>query len=326
MKLNRATGTDSMACYLPLVHRWRKVSRSSLVPAEPPAEAAREERREEGRCVRSRGVEARRDPRGVTLSQRVGDVTLHIRHDNPQLGLGDVQYQRLHMGHTHRREAREAREAREGREAREAIDGRESSLTLPLGISSLRPSSLSSAPRDWQSDSEGRAGGSRARHPVSQFYSALAGSTATISQQDLVHYRESRGGRRAKLPSTVPPPRPASVDAELLLNQGEERRMKYAALTSPASYMRQGQEKDEKSSSGNSSASSMTSEGTPHQQVHPALRGRAPAPPCSGGRGPPPRHLLPNRLRPSPLVKLHPTVRLSHSLRQGRNTLSLIIW
>ena len=324
MKLNRAKGTDGMSCYLPLVHRWRKVSRASLVTAEVPeeqaGEPARDQTREEGRCVRSRGVEARRDPRGVTLSQRVGDVTLHIRHDNPQLGLGDVQYQRLHQGHTHRREGRE------GREGREASDGRESSLTLPLGISSLRPSSLASAPRGWQSDSEGRAGGSRARHPVSQFYSALAGSTATISQQDLVHYREGRGGRRAKLPSTVPPTRPASVDAELLLNQGEEIRMKYAALTSPASYMRQGHEKDEKSSSGNSSASSMTSEGMPHQEVHPALRGRAPAPPCSGGRGPPPRHLLPNRLRPSPLVKLHPTVRLSHSLRQGRNTLGPNIW
>ena len=135
------------------------------------------------------------------------------------------------------------------------------------------------------------------------------------------------------MPSQVPKqPRPASVDADLLLGsrsygRKEGRKLRYAALTSPSSYMRQGQEKDEKSSSGNSSGSDITSEGSPHpplseegEPLHPALRGRTPAPLTSIGRPPPPRHLLPARLRPSPLVKLHPVVVLPPSLRQGSST------
>ena len=140
------------------------------------------------------------------------------------------------------------------------------------------------------------------------------------------------------MPSQVPKqPRPASVDADLLLGsrsygRKEGRKLRYAALTSPSSYMRQGQEKDEKSSSGNSSGSDITSEGSPHpplseegEPLHPALRGRTPAPLTSIGRPPPPRHLLPARLRPSPLVKLHPVLVLPPALRQGSAEGQLII-
>ena len=139
------------------------------------------------------------------------------------------------------------------------------------------------------------------------------------------------------MPSQVPKqPRPASVDADLLLGsrsygRKEGRKLRYAALTSPSSYMRQGQEKDEKSSSGNSSGSDITSEGSPPplseegEPLHPALRGRTPAPLTSIGRPPPPRHLLPARLRPSPLVKLHPVLVLPHALRQGSGRGQLII-
>jgi hypothetical protein len=289
-----------MSCYLPLVQRWRRPAEPAPPPAPEPR--GREERRA-GRAAR--GVEATRDRRGITLSQTVGDVTLHIRHDHPALDLGDVAYQRQHQEHTRRRQ-----------------------LTLPLGISSLRGEG-----RGSESEPEGRA---RARGAVSHFYQALAGSTATISQhQRLREYGEAPPGgrpRRAKLPSAVPA-RPASVDAELLVGGGgreDGRRLKFAALTSPQSYMRSGGQdtRDEKSSSGNSSGSDITSEGSPvyppseegEGSVHPAVRGRAPAPAAPGSQAPPPpRHLLPARLRPSPLVKLHPLVVLPALLRQGRH-------
>ena len=314
-----------MSCYLPLVQRWRRPPTQASVPAkEHPKKAAAGRQPEESTGLEPdmhTEVEARRDGRGVTLSQKVGDVTLHIRHDNPQLGLGDVAYQRLHQGHTHKKKSKD-----------------EASLTLPLGISSLRLSSKLRGPsRGCESENEGRRG----RLAVSQFYQALAGSTATISQQELVReYREDGQGRarRAKMPSQVPKqPRPASVDADLLLGsrsygRKEGRKLRYAALTSPSSYMRQGQEKDEKSSSGNSSGSDITSEGSPHpplseegEPLHPALRGRTPAPLTSIGRPPPPRHLLPARLRPSPLVKLHPVLVLPPALRQGSAEGQLII-
>ena len=295
-----------MSCYLPLVQRWRRQSSGDRktktlplptreereLPLPSRVEARRVTREVEASRV-TRGVEASRDTKGVTISQRVGDVTLHIRHDHPQLDLGDVAYQRLHQDHTSKKE--------------------KSSLTLPLGISSLR---LASRSRGCESDTEDR----RRRPVVSSFYQALAGSTATISQQDLVkEYREEGGRvRRSKLSSAPPPqPRPASVDADLLLGSCsyDNRRMKYAALTSPDCYMRHEKEKDEKSSSGNSSGSDITSEGSA-RAVHPALRGRTPAP-LGHDRPPPPRHLLPARLRPSPLVKLHPVIALSQTLRQG---------
>ena len=313
--------TKAMSCYLPLVQRWRRPpSQTSLPAKEHPKKAAAVRQAEESTVLQPdmhTEVEARRDGRGVTLSQKVGDVTLHIRHDNPQLGLGDVAYQRLHQDHTHKKKRKD-----------------EASLTLPLGISSLRLASKLRGPsRGCESETEGRRG----RLAVSQFYQALAGSTATISQQELVReYREDGQGRarRAKMPSHVPKqPRPASVDADFLLagsqsyGRKEGRKLRYAALTSPSSYMRQGQEKDEKSSSGNSSGSDITSEGSPHpplseegEPLHPALRGRTPAPLTSIGRPPPPRHLLPARLRPSPLVKLHPVVVLPAGLRQGSST------
>ena len=314
-----------MSCYLPLVQRWRRPpSQASAPPQEHPKQAAVRQTKEptglEERDMFTE-VEARRDGRGVTLSQKVGDVTLHIRHDNPQLGLGDVAYQRLHQDHTRKKKSKD-----------------EASLTLPLGISSLKLASKLRGPsRGCESETEGRRG----KLAVSQFYQALAGSTATISQQELV--REYRGdgqgrARRAKMPSKVPkqPPRPASVDADLMLasrsyGRKEGGKLRYAALTSPSSYMRQGQEKDEKSSSGNSSGSDITSEGSPPplseegEPLHPALRGRTPAPLTSIGRPPPPRHLLPARLRPSPLVKLHPVLVLPHALRQGSGRGQLII-
>ena len=304
-----------MSCYLPLVQRWRKPPTPQNPTKEQPKKAAARQQAEEPTGLEPdlpTEVEARRDNRGVTLSQKVGDVTLHIRHDNPQLGLNDVAYQRLHQEHTRKKKSRD-----------------DSSLTLPLGISSLRLASKLRGPsRGCESETEGRRG----KLAVSQFYQALAGSTATISQQELVReYREEGQGRarRAKMPSVVPKqPRPSSVDADLLMGsrsygRKEGRKLKYAALTSPSSYMRQGQEKDEKSSSGNSSGSDITSEGSPHpvseegEPLHPALRGRTPAPLTGIGRPPPPRHLLPARLRPSPLVKLHPVLVLPPSLRQG---------
>ena len=107
----------------------------------------------------------------------------------------------------------------------------------------------------------------------------------------------------------------------------------------------------EKSSSGNSSGSDLTWEGSPPppdlhhacsaspppslrhlsappsprqtatpSPLHPALRGRAVPEVAVATRGPPPAHLLPKKLRPSPLTKLHPRVVLTPQLRKGRQT------
>ena len=90
--------------------------------------------------------------------------------------------------------------------------------------------------------------------------------------------------------------------------------LRFAHLTSPRSFMAS-QEMD-KSSSGNSSGSELTSEEyqpqAQAQSQHPAIRGRAAVnlENILANRGPPPRHLLPAKLRPSPATKLHPYVAL----------------
>ena len=158
------------------------------------------------------------------------------------------------------------------------------------------------------------------------------------------HYhavRKSSLPRKVKIPSSYQyQPRPLSVDADLLMQsrdrsrstplppppppeaetnakfcvpsdgvrQSSEDGLKFAHLTSPRSFMDQ----MERSSSGNSSGSELTSD----ESLHPAIRGRAAAAAVSS-RGPPPRHLLPARLRPSPPVKLHPYVALPRQVIKG---------
>jgi len=75
-----------MSCYLPLVQRWRKPPTPQNPTKEQPKKAAARQQEETPTGLEPdmpTEVEARRDNRGVTLSQKVGDVTLHIRHDNP---------------------------------------------------------------------------------------------------------------------------------------------------------------------------------------------------------------------------------------------------
>ena len=112
--------------------------------------------------------------------------------------------------------------------------------------------------------------------------------------------------------------------------------LRFAHLTSPRSFMAS-QEVD-KSSSGNSSGSELTSEEyQPHHQPHhqhhhqhhqhhqhPAIRGRAAVNLNNllANRGPPPRHLLPAKLRPSPATKLHPYVSLPRHVLSAVSGLS----
>ena len=151
--------------------------------------------------------------------------------------------------------------------------------------------------------------------------------------------RRSSLPRRVKIPSSYnvhQHARPLSVDAELLLgsrhgvgggDQSGGRQedplassAKFASLTSPQDYM--AAQEGEKSSSGNSSGSDLTWEGSPHPpDLHPALRGRGQVEVALATRGPPPKHLLPKKLKPSPTKKLHPLVILSPEVRKGKRFL-----
>ena len=135
-------------------------------------------------------------------------------------------------------------------------------------------------------------------------------------------------------------PRSVSVDAELLLHsavtfetratchkaqvQESDPELKFAGLTSPSRFMMA----RDKSSSGNSSGSDVTadteSDTWHHAALSPArhvLRGRARVNAVTSQK-PPPRHLLPSKLRPSPRVKCHPHISLPQALTNRGNKLT----
>ena len=135
-------------------------------------------------------------------------------------------------------------------------------------------------------------------------------------------------------------PRSVSVDAELLLHsamtldtratchkaqvQESDSELKFAGLTSPARFMMS----RDKSSSGNSSGSDVTadteSDTWHHANLSPARhvsRGRARVNAVTS-QAPPPRHLLPSKLRPSPRVKCHPYISLPQALTNRGNKLT----
>ena len=345
-----------MSCYLPLVHRWKKPDQSSVCSSEPSVrgrvprrEGGRGELREQHDRTDCSHVLALRDRKGVTLSQGYGDfpqqVFLNIRHDHPTLGLSDVAYQRLHQEHTHRSGGQQAGVV---------------SLGLPLGISSLKLTHRHR--RKQKTANNGPDGDNHGGQMKSDLYEKLSKSIHNLAEgasfhnanthQAEPHYhagRKSSLPRKAKIPSSYQyQARPHSVDADLLMQStaappapgpeavisakffvpdedrpSSEEIMKFAHLTSPRSFMAS-QEVD-KSSSGNSSGSELTSEGSPHPQEyqhqlqHPAIRGRA-AVNINNilvNRGPPPRHLLPAKLRPSPATKLHPYVALPRHVVSG---------
>ena len=279
-----------MSCYLPLVQRWRK-------------------------------PQHRRDGRGVTLSQAAGEfprqVELTIRHDHPTLGLGDVAYQRLHQDHTRK----PALPAPPGPGVL--------SLGLPLGISSLKLSSRHRRPRMSAGSSDTESGMGYQTDPGPGHLRDNRYRTKSCSRPA---GRKSSLPRKAKIPSSYKlQPRPSSVDADLLLQSinnspaGRTGAARFAHRTSPRSFMA-GREAGEKSSSGNSSGSDLTgSEGSPEQPggvPHPALQGRAVVSSVVANRGPPPRHLLPARLREPPALKLHPHVVLPSHIRKGMRPVS----
>ena len=345
-----------MSCYLPLVHRWKKPDQSSVCSSEPSVrgrvprrEGGRGELREQHDRTDCSHVLALRDRKGVTLSQGYGDfpqqVFLNIRHDHPTLGLSDVAYQRLHQEHTHRSGGQQAGVV---------------SLGLPLGISSLKLTHRHR--RKQKTANNGPDGDNHGGQMKSDLYEKLSKSSHNLAEgasfhnanthQAEPHYhagRKSSLPRKAKIPSSYQyQARPHSVDADLLMQStaappapgpeavisakffvpdedrpSSEEIMKFAHLTSPRSFMAS-QEVD-KSSSGNSSGSELTSEGSPHPQEyqhqlqHPAIRGRAEVNINNilVNRGPPPRHLLPAKLRPSPATKLHPYVALPRHVVSG---------
>ena len=330
-----------MSCYLPLLQRWTKPKKRQpreveLIKPDPVAK----EPYVHPSLPDNNHVHAKRDRTGVTLSQGMGDfphqVLLNIRHNHPTLGLDDVAYQRLHLYHTH--------QSRQQREEAGVV-----SLGLPLGISSLKLSSNKSKKHKNRrksghaSDGEvimarsrrsaGEREGSWEAEPRSRIPSIPAEKTEETRRRSLP--------RRVKIPSSYhvhQHARPLSVDAALLLGSrhghgiggGDQSSTtggrledpfassaKFASLTSPQDYM--AAQEGEKSSSGNSSGSDLTWEGSPHPpDLHPALRGRGQVEVALATRGPPPKHLLPKKLKPSPTQKLHPLVILSPEVRKGK--------
>ena len=282
-------------------------------------------------------VLALRDGKGVTLSQGYGDfphqVFVAIRHDHPTLGLGDVAYQRLHQDHTLRSRRPEPVQPPPG----------VVSLGLPLGISSLK---LTHRHRRKQKTHNKGPSDNQGGQMKSDLYQMLSKSSHSLTEAGPHHHapRKSSLPRKAKIPSSYQyQPRPSSVDADLLMQskdksrassapgaqtrakfyvprdvtwEGERQKredtMKFAHLTSPTSFM--ASHEGDKSSSGNSSGSELTSE----ENIHPAIRGRGLVNMTDIlQRGPPPRHLLPAKLKPSPPVKLHPYVALPRQVVKG---------
>ena len=147
--------------------------------------------------------------------------------------------------------------------------------------------------------------------------------------------RKSSPGRKSQIGSArydglcdAVRPRSVSVDAEHLIQsavtsdtratchtahvQDTDTELKFAGLTSPSRFMMA----RDKSSSGNSSGSDVTGDTESDTWHHSALsparhvsRGRAPVRVVTS-QAPPPRHLLPSKLRPSPGVKCHPYISL----------------
>jgi len=310
-----------MSCYLPLVQRWRKPKKETKVVSPIPDPSPKPKQ-----FTDNAHVHALRDRKGVTLSQGVGDfpheVFLNIRHDHPTLGLDDVAYQRIHLEHTH-----QTRDER--------TDPGVVSLGLPLGISSLK---LSSKVRKVKNR--------RTNGHVSDGDLEIRRGTRCVPEPAV---RRGSLPRKAKIPSAYTQyhssSRPLSIDADVLLgrcnkssslheylpedqtpNKGSQGGFrgstggvhwgsKLALLTSPSQFM--GTE-GEKSSSGNSSGSDLTWDGTPPPDyVHPALRGRGLVE-VGVARGPPPKHLLPKRLKPSPMQKMHPSVVLTPEIKKGK--------
>ena len=161
--------------------------------------------------------------------------------------------------------------------------------------------------------------------------------------------RKSSPGRKSQIGSAryddlcdVVRPRSVSVDAEHLIQsavtsdtratchtarvQDTDTELKFAGLTSPSRFMMA----RDKSSSGNSSGSDVTGDTESDTWHHSALiprhvshvsRGRAPVRVVTS-QAPPPRHLLPSKLRPSPGVKCHPYISLPPQIaNRGNNHL-----
>ena len=298
------------------------------VAAGPPPAEVEEARREPGECSH---VRARRDGRGLTLSQEMGDfphdVLVNIRHDHPTLGLSDVAYQRLHQEHTRRRRQETA-------EPTGVV-----SLGLPLGISSLRIAEKVRKKKKSGRNRNSAKSDTETNVTIDEhFYQTLTKPSVSVvpgGETSRLYNNNNSEKRKSSLPRKIKRhqeqrQRPSSVDADLLLQSADksvqvsapflplssskpERRtvstddiLKFARLTSTSRFMaREGE--TEKSSSGNSSGS-----GSPPPPEAPppavAVRRREAPPVAVANKGPPPRHLLPARLRPSPARKMHPHV------------------
>lgn len=288
-------------------------------------------------------------------------VFLNIRHDHPTLGLSDVAYQRLHQEHTHKTKPKSqksdagvvslglplgisslkigSRRRKQKSNKRANDHNSDSEVRHSFQNHFYKTLSKSTATINEQDlNDRGLTDSTGPHHPY----------TYKASRQTKSHHHAARKSslpRKAKIPSSYQlQPRPLSVDADLLLQSinkssqtgsdttffapcdGDRRAgssddiLKYAHLTSPRSFM--ATHEGEKSSSGNSSGSDLTSEGSPHpdideqELIHPALRGRPQVSLVVANRGPPPRHLLPKKLKPSPLIKLHPLVVLPPHIRK----------
>ena len=328
-----------MSCYRPLISRWR---RHEHVP----------DTRHQHKHVQSseNHVETIRERKGVTLNPEIGpqQVTIKIGHDHSStphyiydqevrhqprgvLSLGlPLGISSLKLG-SRRRRKQKKRNQNISNTCGHQSDG-ETVRHRTLGLENdwyqtLTKSSHTINDQDDLIDS-----------PIST-NTSFQNANITIAKSHYHAERKSSLPRKAKIVSGYDDlqqrkPRSLSVDADQMLQSvtreptcvsprvptDTEDILKFAGLTSPTQFMMS----RDKSSSGNSSGcgSDVTAD-TDSDWRHPPpsrsqsrSRGRAPVNVITT-QGPPPRHLLPAKLKPAPGVKCHPYVLLPHQIHRG---------
>ena len=265
----------------------------------------------------------RRDPGGVTITQQLGQfphkVPLNIRHNHPTLGLGDVAFQREHLDCQTLR----------------ALDdsSRNTGGVLTLGLPShwrRKPFRKEGSPYELQHPNTGQPM-QRVFHTAS---SDIIKQTYTHNYETLRPHQDMKVSRKltSSLPRRLrkhgkPNERPRSVQGRPIKDEQKEPRYANQDITRPGKLpCNRSSEDDEglgaevtsKSNAGDSFTSSSSHSVTPGPRSSPGAPLDQETPPQRNAlvnhqgmppnQGPPPRHLLPKTLKPSPGYKLHPAL------------------
>ena len=341
-----------MSCYRPLIYRWR---RNEHVPADTRHHHKRvqssEDTRHHHKHVQSseNHVETITNRKGVTLTPDIGPQQLNIKigHDHsstPQyiydqepghqhqprgvLSLGlPLGISSLKLGSRRRRKQKKRNQVTSNSCGHQS-DG-EAVRHRTLGLENdwyqtLTKSSHTINDQDDLIDSPISTSFQNANIPIAKSHyhaerkSSLPRKAKIVSGYDDLQQRQPRSLsvdadqmiQSVTRDTCVSPRVPACTDSDDIL--------KFAGLTSPSQFMMS----RDKSSSGNSSGcgSDVTadtdSDWRHHAPPRSQSRSRAPVNVITT-QGPPPRHLLPAKLRPAPGVKCHPYVLLPHQIHRG---------